>query len=42
MEKLNNYILWDYEIELEEGISLKFFLIYKMINNKVKVLKDII
>ena len=29
-ERLAKYVLWDYEIDLELGIILKFFLIYKL------------
>jgi hypothetical protein len=29
-ERLLEYILWDYTINLELGISLRFYLIYKL------------
>ena len=33
-KRLLKYILWDYVIDLKLGISLKFFLIYKLIKMK--------
>ena len=33
-ERLADYILWDYKIELKLKMSLKFFFIYKLIETK--------
>ena len=33
-ERLLKYALWDYTINLKLGISLKFFLIYKLIKTE--------
>jgi len=41
-KKLLEYIAWDYKIELELGISLKFFLIYKLTKTKLVALKEFI
>ena len=41
-KKLLNYIVQDYKIELELGISLKFFLIYKLTKVELQVLKEFI
>ena len=41
-KKLLEYIVQDYKIELELGISLKFFLIYKLIETKLQALKEFI
>ena len=41
-EKLLEYIVQDYKIELEPGMSLKFFLIYKLIETKLQALKEFI
>jgi len=41
-EKLLEYTAWDYKIELEEGISLKFFLIYKLTKIELVALKEFI
>ena len=41
-EKLLKYIVWDYKIELELRISLRFFLIYKLIETKLQALKEFI
>jgi len=41
-KKLLEYIVWDYKIELELGISLKFFLIYKLTKTKLVALKEFI
>jgi len=41
-EKLLEYIAWDYKIELEEGINLKFFLIYKLTKTELVALKEFI
>jgi len=41
-EKLLEYTAWDYKIELEEGISLKFFLIYKLTKIELVELKEFI
>jgi len=41
-KKLLKYIAWDYKIELKEGISLKFFLIYKLTETKSMALKEFI
>ena len=42
MEKLLEYILWDYVIDLKLGTSLKFFLIYKLTNKESVILKEFI
>jgi len=41
-KKLLKYTAWDHEIELEEGISLKFFLIYKLTKTELVALKEFI
>ena len=41
-EKLLKYIVWDYEIELELGISLRFFPIYKLTETESVALKEFI
>jgi len=41
-KKLLKYTVWDYKIELEEGISLKFFLIYKLTKTELVALKEFI
>ena len=41
-EKLVNHAVWDYKIQLELGISPKFFLIYKLIETKNQALKEFI
>jgi len=41
-EKLLKHATWDHKIELEEGISLKFFLIYKLTKTELVVLKEFI
>ena len=41
-EKLLKYIVQDYKIELELGISLRFFLIYKLTKTKLQALKEFI
>ena len=41
-KKLLEYIAQDYKIELEPGISLKFFLIYKLTKTKLVALKEFI
>ena len=41
-KKLLEYIVQDYKIELELGISLKFFLIYKLTKTKLVALKEFI
>jgi len=41
-EKLLKYAVWDYKIKLELGISLRFFLIYKLTKIKLVVLKEFI
>ena len=41
-KKLLEYIVQDYKIELELGISLKFFLIYKLTKTKLQALKKFI
>ena len=41
-KKLLKYIVWDYKIELEPGISLRFFLIYKLIKEESRALKEFI
>ncbi|OCK93420.1 uncharacterized protein K441DRAFT_566078, partial [Cenococcum geophilum 1.58] len=38
--KLLEYIVWDYKIELEPGISLRFFPIYKLTKEEGRVLKE--
>ena len=41
-ERLVEYILQDHAIDLELGIHLKFFPIYKLIKEKRKALKEFI
>jgi len=41
-EKLLEHVAWDYKIELEEGISLKFFPIYKLTETELVALKEFI
>ena len=41
-KKLLEYIVQDYKIELELGISLRFFLIYKLIEIELQALKEFI
>ena len=41
-KKLADYIVWDYKIELELGISPKFFLIYKLTKIELQALKEFI
>ena len=41
-KKLLEYIVQDYKIELELGISLKFFLIYKLTKVELQALKEFI
>ena len=41
-EKLLEHTAQDYKIELEEGISPKFFLIYKLTKTKSMALKEFI
>ena len=41
-KKLLNYIVQDYKIELELGTSLRFFLIYKLIETKLQARKEFI
>ena len=41
-KKLLKYIVQDYKIELEPGTSLRFFLIYKLIKEKSRALKEFI
>jgi len=41
-EKLLEHAAWDYKIELEEGISLKFFPIYKLTETELVALKKFI
>jgi len=41
-KKLLEYVVWDYKIELEPGISLRFFLIYKLTKEEGRVLKEFI
>jgi len=41
-EKLLEHIAWDHKIELEKGISLKFFLIYKLTETELVALKEFI
>ena len=41
-KKLLKYIAQDYKIELEPGISLKFFLIYKLTKEEGRALKEFI
>jgi len=41
-EKLLEYTAWDHKIELKKGISLKFFLIYKLTKIELVVLKEFI
>ena len=37
-ERLIKHILWDYKIELKPRTTLKFFLVYKLIETKNAVL----
>ena len=41
-KKLLEYIVWNYKIELELEISLRFFLIYKLIKENFRALKEFI
>jgi len=41
-KKLLKYRVWDYKIELELGISLRFFPIYKLTKEKGRALKEFI
>ena len=41
-KKLLKHTAWDYEIELEEEISLKFFLIYKLTKTESIALKEFV
>jgi len=41
-KKLLEYIAWDHEIELEKGISPKFFLIYKLTKTELVALKEFV
>ena len=41
-KKLLEYIVQDYKIELELGISLKFFLIYKLTKTELQALKEFV
>jgi len=41
-KKLLEYIVWDYKIELELGISLRFFPIYKLTKEEGRALKEFI
>jgi len=41
-EKLLEYTAWDYKIELKLGISLRFFLIYKLTKIELVALKEFV
>ena len=41
-EKLSEHVVQDHKIELEKGISLKFFLIYKLTKIELVALKEFI
>ena len=41
-KRLIKYILWDYKINLKLGITLKFFLIYKLMEIKNLALREFI
>ena len=41
-EKLAEYILWDYKIDLKLEITLKFFLIYKLIKIENLALREFV
>ena len=41
-KKLLDYIVQDYKIELEPGISPRFLLIYKLIKEESRALKEFI
>ena len=41
-KKLLEYAVWDHKIELEEGMSLKFFPIYKLTKTELVALKEFI
>ena len=41
-EKLTEYILWDYEIDLKLGIIPKFFPIYKLMETENLALREFI
>ena len=41
-EKLLEYALWDYAIDLKPRTSLRFFLIYKLIKTEQQVLKEFV
>jgi hypothetical protein len=41
-ERLAEYVLWDYKIDLKPGIILKFFLIYKLIETENLALREFV
>ena len=41
-EKLLEYAVWDYKIELEPGTSLRFFPTYKLTKTKLVAFKEFI
>ena len=41
-KKLLEYTVWDYKIELELEISLRFFLTYKLTKTELVVLKEFV
>ena len=41
-KKLLEHAVWDHKIELEEEISPKFFIIYKLTKTKLVALKEFI
>ena len=41
-EKLTEYILWDYEIDLKPKIILKFFLTYKLMETENLALREFV
>jgi len=41
-ERLADYALWDYKIDLELKMSLKFFPIYKLTKKEKQVLKEFV
>ena len=41
-KKLLKYIIQDYKIELEPEASLRFFLIYKLVEEEFRALKEFI
>ena len=41
-KRLTEHVLWDYKIDLKLGITLKFFLIYKLMETENLALREFI